>query len=150
MVERAESKGEGVLLLLILLVLQAVAEEVDKMMVQNPDPESSKQEKTEDSLVTQILRWSTLHPLLLTMYLHLLQNWCGVNVIVFKVGDMVMVFCYPLLFLFIIIFVMVLAVSMWFFKFLYGSWWLLLLLFSSFFSYFFSETDFDQPTYLGK
>ena len=43
-------------------------------------------DKEEASLVSQITSWATLRPLLITCYLHFVQNWCGVNVIVFKVS----------------------------------------------------------------
>ena len=36
------------------------------------------------NLVRQLFSVSTLHPLVLTLVLHLAQNWCGLNVIVFK------------------------------------------------------------------
>ena len=45
---------------------------------------SEKGEKGGEGLGS-VFSWSTIHPLLLTLYLHLLQNCCGVNVIVFKV-----------------------------------------------------------------
>ena len=45
-------------------------------------------DKEEASLVSQITSWATLRPLLITCYLHFVQNWCGVNVIVFKVSWM--------------------------------------------------------------
>ena len=43
-----------------------------------------KEEAMETSC-NQITSWATLCPLLITCYLHFVQNWCGVNVIVFKV-----------------------------------------------------------------
>ena len=45
---------------------------------------NEKGEKGGEGLAS-VFTWSTIHPLLLTLYLHLLQNCCGVNVIVFKV-----------------------------------------------------------------
>ena len=49
--------------------------------------EEQKGEKEKDqNTLCQISKWSTLRPLLITCYLHFVQNWCGVNVIVFKVS----------------------------------------------------------------
>ena len=51
---------------------------------------NAKEEKEEEgnsktSTFTQITKWATVRPLLITCFLHFVQNWCGVNVIVFKV-----------------------------------------------------------------
>ena len=57
---------------------EKVEEEVDRMA----SPPTTPGEQGGSS---GLLTWPTIHPLLLSCYLHLLQNWCGVNVIVFKV-----------------------------------------------------------------
>ena len=52
------------------------------------EEEEEKEEEEESSKMStfsQITNWATLRPLLITCYLHFVQNWCGVNVIVFKV-----------------------------------------------------------------
>jgi len=46
--------------------------------------EDEGKSKMERSTFSQITSWATLRPLLITCYLHFVQNWCGVNVIVFK------------------------------------------------------------------
>lgn len=56
---------------------EKVEEEVDRMA----SPPTTPGEQGGSS---GLLTWPTIHPLLLSCYLHLLQNWCGVNVIVFK------------------------------------------------------------------
>ena len=47
--------------------------------------EEEEEENSKMSTFSQITKWATLRPLLITCYLHFVQNWCGVNVIVFKV-----------------------------------------------------------------
>ena len=47
--------------------------------------EEDEEENSKMSTFSQITKWATLRPLLITCYLHFVQNWCGVNVIVFKV-----------------------------------------------------------------
>lgn len=37
-----------------------------------------------ENTFSQLFKPSTLHPLILTLMLHLVQNWCGFNVIIFK------------------------------------------------------------------
>ena len=46
--------------------------------------EQSKTEHAETSLFREFFSRPNLHPLLLSLVLHFLQNWSGVNVIVFK------------------------------------------------------------------
>ena len=49
------------------------------------EEEEEEEESSKMSTFSQITNWATLRPLLITCYLHFVQNWCGVNVIVFKV-----------------------------------------------------------------
>ena len=44
-----------------------------------------KEKNSATNMFSQITKWATICPLLITCYLHFVQNWCGVNVIVFKV-----------------------------------------------------------------
>jgi len=46
--------------------------------------EKEEEGKSKTSTFTQITMWATVRPLLITCFLHFVQNWCGVNVIVFK------------------------------------------------------------------
>ena len=50
----------------------------------NTDVESSKKAIENNWVVREFFRDDNLHPLFLTLVLHFLQNWSGVNVIVFK------------------------------------------------------------------
>ena len=54
-------------------------------MTSEQPEEEQKETKPEDTgLLREFFSRPNLHPLLLTLVLHFLQNWSGVNVIVFK------------------------------------------------------------------